>query len=358
MQPDCLRMQFKGLSAMIRAGVTKGYYLASSRRGLATTLMASFQKTAMANGLFTSLPGLAIRPDPNDANPLILYHGKCPDGFAAAMAAWRFFEGRGEYMGLSHSKGTTLADLPDLTGRSVYILDFSFDPEFMAALDAGAKQLIMLDHHKSAADKLNGFQCRCGVVHFDMNQSGAMLAWKFFFPEQEPPALVRYVQDRDLWTWAYPESPAFLAALDMEPNEFPRWSEIANFSAQQVAEFSERGQAMNEKFLSLAQDIAGGAAPLTFNGQTGLMVNCPGAFTSEVGNILAEQCGSFALLWTVSKDMVVKVSLRAVKTFNAIPLAESMGGGGHPQACGFRMDVARLNDLLSGTFNTAPTSAE
>jgi oligoribonuclease NrnB/cAMP/cGMP phosphodiesterase (DHH superfamily) len=209
----------------------------------------------------------------------------------------------------------------------------------------------MLDHHKSAADKLNGFQCRCGAVHFDMTQSGAMLAWKFFFPQQEAPALVRYVQDRDLWTWAYPESAAFLAALDMEPNEFPRWSEIANFTDAQVADFSERGKAMNEKFLSLCQDIAGSAAPVVFNGQTGVMVNCPGAFTSEVGNILAEQCGSFALLWTVSKDNIVKVSLRAVKTFNAIPLAEAMGGGGHPQACGFRMGVERLNELLTGNFN-------
>jgi hypothetical protein len=184
-----------------------------------------------------------------------------------------------------------------------------------------------------------------------MTQSGAMLAWKFFFPQQEAPALIRYVQDRDLWTWAYPESAAFLAALDMEPNEFPRWSEIADFSEVQVADFSERGKAMNEKFLSLCQDIAGSAAPVVFNGQSGVMVNCPGAFTSEVGNILAEQCGSFALLWTVSKDNIVKVSLRAVKTFNAIPLAEAMGGGGHPQACGFRMGVDRLNELLTGNFN-------
>lgn len=310
----------------------------------------------MANGLFTSLPGLAIRPDPNEPNPLVLYHGKCPDGFAAAMAAWRFFGGRGEYLGLSHSKGTTLADLPELAGRAVYILDFSFDTELMSALDEQARQLIMLDHHQSAADKLNGFSCRCGAVHFDMSQSGAMLAWKFFFPEQEAPALVRYVQDRDLWTWAYPESPAFLAALDMEPNEFPRWSEIADFTPAQIAEFSERGKAMNEKFLSLAKDIADSAAPITFNGQTGLMVNCPGVFTSEVGNILAAQCGSFALLWTVSKDNIVKVSLRAVRTFNAIPLAEAMGGGGHPQACGFRMSVERLGELLTGQFNATPAA--
>ncbi|MDE2433035.1 MAG: phosphoesterase [Burkholderiales bacterium] len=305
----------------------------------------------MPNGLITSLLGLAVTPDPNEANPLVLYHGKCPDGFAAAMTAWRFFGGRGEYLGLSHSKETRLADLPDMTGRAVYILDFSFEADLLAEMDRSARQLVMLDHHKSAADKLNGFRCQCGVVHFDLDQSGAMLAWQFFFPEQEPPTLIRYVQDRDLWTWAYPESPAFLAALDMEPNDFARWSDIAQFSPSQVADFSERGKAMNEKFLSLAQDIASSAVPVTFNGQSGLMVNCPGAFTSEVGNILAEQCGSFALLWTVSKDNIVKVSLRAVRSFNAIPLAESMDGGGHPQACGFRMGVARLTELLSGTFN-------
>ena len=37
------------------------------------------------------------------------------------------------------------------------------------------------------------------------------------------------------------------------------------------------------------------------------------------GNILAAQCDGFALMWTVSKDNIVKVSLRAVRTFNAIP---------------------------------------
>ena len=60
-----------------------------------------------------------------------------------------------------------------------------------------------------------------------MNQSGAMLAWKFFFPEQAVPDLIRFVQDRDLWNWAFPESAAFLSALDLEPNEFPRWAEVA-----------------------------------------------------------------------------------------------------------------------------------
>jgi oligoribonuclease NrnB/cAMP/cGMP phosphodiesterase (DHH superfamily) len=311
----------------------------------------------VTTGLFTSLPGLAVQPAKDDPNPLVIYHGNCPDGFGAALAAWLYFEGQGEYLGVSHGKVNQIEDLPPLAGRAVYILDFSFEASLMQGIDEQAAKLVMLDHHKSAADKLGQFKCRCGVVHFDMSQSGAMLSWKFFFPDRPVPDLVRYVQDRDLWTWAYPESAAFLSALDLEPNEFPRWAEIAAFTPEQSAEFCQRGKAMNEKFLHLCQDIARGAAPVTFNGQHGLMVNCPGAFSSEVGNMLSSECGSFALLWSVSKDGTVKVGLRAVQAFNAIPLAESMGGGGHPQACGFRMGPERLPELLTGVFWADPAQA-
>jgi hypothetical protein len=311
----------------------------------------------VSTGLFTSLPGLAVAPAKTDPNPLVIYHGKCPDGFGAALAAWLYFDGQGEYLGVSHGKVTTLEDLPPLAGRAVYILDFSFDQAIMQGIDEQAAKLVMLDHHKSAADKLGQFKCRCGAVHFDMTQSGAMLAWKFFFPDQAVPDLIRYVQDRDLWTWAFPESAAFLSALDLEPNEFARWAEIAAFTPEQSEAFRQRGTAMNEKFINLCQDIARGAAPITFNGVAGVMVNCPGAFTSEVGNMLSAECGSFTLLWSVSKDGTVKVGLRAVPSFNAIPLAESMGGGGHPQACGFRMGPERLAELLTGVFWADPSQA-
>lgn len=311
----------------------------------------------MSTGLFTSLPGLAVAPSLTDPNPLVIYHGQCPDGFGAALAAWLYFDGQGEYIGLAHGKVTQVADLPPLAGRAVYILDFSFDEALMQGIDEQAAKLVMLDHHKSAADKLGQFKCRCGAVHFDLSQSGAMLSWKFFFPDRPAPDLIRYIQDRDLWTWAFEESAAFLSALDLEPNDFTRWAEIAAFTPSQVAEFCQRGQAMNEKFLHLCRDIARGGAPVRFNGQEGLMVNCPGAFASEVGNMLSAQCGSFALLWSVSGDGTVKVGLRAVAHYDAIPLAESMGGGGHPQACGFRMDPLRLPELLSGVFWSEPARA-
>ena len=294
---------------------------------------------------------LCVKPDRNDPNPLVIYHGRsCPDGFAAALAAWLFFDGKAEFLALDHGDVKTVDDLPALAGRAVYILDFSFAEHILRGIEGRAAKLVMLDHHLSAAEKLTGFKCRCGVVHFDMKKSGARLAWEFFHPQQSVPDLVRFVEDRDIWVWQYPQSAGFLAALDMEPFEFARWQAIANFGAAELAAYIERGRAMDEKFTKLAQAMVDAAQPIVFNGIAGLMANVPSAFHSLVGDLLCKKSGSFALLWTVDKPGVVKCGLRSRSGFNCIALAESMGGGGHAQACGFKMPYARLPELLSGTF--------
>lgn len=294
---------------------------------------------------------LLVAPDLADPAPLILYHGRnCPDGFGAALAAWLYYGDRAEYVGLDHGDVATIDDLPPVQGRAVYILDFSFANEVMAAIDERAAKLVMLDHHKSAAEKLTGFACRCGVVHFDMGKSGAHLAWEFFHPHEPVPALLQYVEDRDIWKWEFAESAAFLSALDMEAQGFERWREIAGFTPEQLQQFMARGAAMDEKFRKLAADIAEGAQPLVFNGVAGLMVNAPGMFHSLVGDILSAKTGTFGLMWSAG-DKGVKAGLRSQRNFDCIALAESMGGGGHAQACGFKMKVERLAELLTGTFN-------
>lgn len=294
---------------------------------------------------------LSVFPDKNDPNPLVIYHGRsCPDGFAAALAAWLYFDGHAEFLALDHGDVKTLADLPAVAGRAVYILDFSFAEPLLHDIDAVAAKLVVLDHHLSAADKLDGFQCQCGVVHFDMKKSGAHLAWEFFHPTQPLPDLVKYVEDRDIWVWQYPESAGFLAALDMEAFDFARWQAIASLQGEALQAYIERGRAMDEKFVKLARNMAEAAQPLTFNGVAGLMVNVPSAFHSLVGDILCEKSGTFALMWSVDKTGVIKCGLRSRSGFNCIPLAESMHGGGHAQACGFKMPRERLLELLGGQF--------
>jgi uncharacterized protein len=303
----------------------------------------------------TLLPlGLLIRPDKNDPQPLVIYHGRnCPDGFGAALAAWVFYEGRAEFLALDHGAVKSVADLPTLDGRAVYILDFSFSAEILQAIEAQAARLVLLDHHKSAADALAGYACRCGVVHFDMKKSGARLAWEFFLPEQPLPDLVKFIEDRDIWVWQYPQSPGFLAALDMEAFSFERWQSLAALSGSELEAYVARGQAMEAKFSKLAEEIAEAAQPVEVNGVSGLMVNAPGIFHSLVGELLSKKSGSFALMWTVDKQGVVKVGLRSQRGFDCIPLASSFGGGGHAQACGMRLPAARLPELLSGRIQAS-----
>lgn len=295
--------------------------------------------------------GLLLRPKQNDPKPLIIYHGRsCPDGFAAALAAWRFYQGQAEFLALEHGQITAVHELPDLLGRAVYILDFSFGRELLRAVEASAAQLVLLDHHKSAADGLQGFDCRCGLVYFDLKKSGARLAWDFFLPDTPLPDLVRHVEDRDLWTWQYPQSAAFLAALDMEAFDFRRWHEIANFGAAELASYVARGQAMADKFNKLAADLTDSARPVVLNGISGLMVNVPGVFHSQIGNALSLKSGTFALMWSVDRQGEVKIGLRSQRGFDCIPLAASFGGGGHAQACGMRLPLQRLPELLAGAL--------
>ncbi|MDP2679187.1 MAG: DHHA1 domain-containing protein [Rhodoferax sp.] len=294
---------------------------------------------------------LLIKPDHTDPHPLVIYHGRnCPDGFAAALAAWLFYQGKAEFLGLDHGDVKSVDELPALYGRAVYILDFSFGEDILRVIEARAVKLVMLDHHLSAAEKLSGFVCRCGVVHFDMKKSGARLAWEFFQPDQPVPDLVRYVEDRDIWVWQYPQSAGFLAALDMEPFDFARWQQIAQFDASQLVSYIDRGRAMDEKFTKLTELMAENASPVVFNGIRGLMVNAPGAFHSLLGDWLCQKSGTFALMWTVDKSGLVKCGLRSRSGFNCIPLAASMGGGGHAQACGFKMTADRLSELLGGSL--------
>jgi uncharacterized protein len=272
--------------------------------------------------------------------------------WSSTLAAWNFFGGRGEYLALDHGDVSTIDALPSLEARNLYILDFSFDEALLRQVDDAAGRLVVLDHHKSAQDKLRQFKCRCGVLHFDLKKSGARLAWEYFLPDREMPALVRFVEDRDLWAWKVEGSASFLAALDTEPQTFERWNAMANFSPAEVQAYVDRGRAMDEKFNHLASLIADSAKPVRFNGVQGLMVNAPNVFHSHLGNLLSEKTGTFALLWTVHKSGAIKVGLRSQPGFDCIPMAQSMGGGGHPQASAFRMDAALLPRLLQGAIDS------
>jgi hypothetical protein len=79
----------------------------------------------------------------------------------------------------------------------------------------------------------------------------------------------------------------------------------------------------------------------------GVAVNANALFASELGNLLAEQSGTFGLIWQLSGDGEIKASLRSKGNFDVAAIAARYGGGGHRNAAGFRMaPVPFMVDVL------------
>ena len=158
--------------------------------------------------------------EPSQVN-CVIYHADCTDGFGAAYAAWKCLGNRAEYYACKH--GTPP---PDVKGKIVAILDFSFNNATTKQMIKDAAGLIVIDHHKSAMVELHDIS----NTHFDMTKSGAMLAWEFFHPGKDHPKFIGYIQDRDLWKWELPYSKEFAAAFDMVPFEFEEFEKFEDDS--------------------------------------------------------------------------------------------------------------------------------
>ena len=94
----------------------------------------------------------------------------------------------------------------------------------MATLCADAHEVIVLDHHITALNNLAGLdqELKNLTLHLDMNQSGAMLAWRYFH-NVPAPRLIECVQDRDLWQWQLAESYDLNTGLMSYPFDFNQW---------------------------------------------------------------------------------------------------------------------------------------
>ena len=233
--------------------------------------------------------------EPTSVN-CVIYHAQCNDGFGAAYAAWKLLGSRAEYHACKHG-----IDPPDVKGKVVAILDFSFDNATTKKMIEDADALIVIDHHKSAMVELHDIS----NTLFDMGRSGAMLSWNFFHPGKESPKFIQYIEDRDLWKWEFPYSKEFSAAFDMVPFEFEEYSKFEDDSVFDDA--VKRGSFILAYSKTVVKKVAEGAQPRVLDGKRVLVVNS-------------------------------KVSLRSFHdVIDVSEIAKRFGGGGHKKASGFSL---------------------
>lgn len=273
--------------------------------------------------------------------PLIIYHGGCPDGFCAAWVAHKALKAEGRDAELWPAR---YADAPpNVEGREVYIVDFSYPRALIEEMHAKAQFLQVIDHHQTAEKNLEGLD----YCIFDMNESGASLTWKYFHPDLPNAWLVDYVRDRDLWKFELEDSEAISAYLMAVPQTIAAWDELAETPAHTVA---ERGMAIRMHIRHYIARTRAHAFLISIDGVELWCVNAPYMNISDLLHDLAMNPPGVAPMYTMGRPRKKaalgffwrgdgwQYSLRSADGTNIAAIAEKRGGGGHKDAAGFESD--------------------
>lgn len=264
---------------------------------------------------------------------VVLYHQYCPDGFGAAWAAWKKFGNRAEYIGVNHKE-----PLPKgLKGKTVYTVDFCYSGELFENLQKTAKLLIVLDHHITQKE----WVARADEFRFEMDHSGAVIAWNYFHPQKAVPRALLHIEDIDLWKFALPHTREVSALLASYPFDFKiRDAFIRGFeNTEKRKRYIAEGAAILRYQQRVVRANIEVASLVEFEGHRVLASN---SFTqtSEIGNQLARSHPPFAIVWSERDGMII-VSLRSVGGFDVAEIAQQYGGGGHKAAAGFSFPVSK-----------------
>lgn len=271
---------------------------------------------------------------------VVLYHGPgCMDGFGAAWSAWLKLGDTADYVPAQHGKpmprGLEKA-------KTVYVLDFCWPKAPMEWLSRKVPNLVVLDHHHGAAEVLEG---KPWAV-FDVSKSGAILAWEHFHPGKTIPMGLVYICDRDLWTWKVEGSRAFCRKLAGERKDFTHWSRLMSMEGAELEAYLAEGELLDDYHMAIIRRIAARAKTFALDGYTGLAVNAPSMFASEVGHVLAERSGTFGAVWQLAGPDSVDVNLRAAGEVDVSIIAKRHGGGGLRSAAGMCLPLDSLATLL------------
>lgn len=270
---------------------------------------------------------------------ICIYHANCFDGICAAWVVSKKYPDA-EFVPANHGDQKLINSLvqdcyenANINERLV-IVDFSFERDLMIMLGNKVKEMIVLDHHKTAEENCKGLD----FCKFDMNESGASLAWRHYFPNEEIPKLVAYVRDRDLWLKQLSFTELVNAYIQSFPMEIKTYEELnktleSDFGFRSAVGQGEAILRYKDQMVSNICDTA-----VIWHTEDGKIPTVNTAFLfSEVG---AELCKRFPespysqYYFDRLKDNTRQWGFRSDGRFDVSEVAKRRGGGGHKTAAG------------------------
>ena len=330
----------------------------------------------------------------------ILYHKNCSDGFLSGFLFWKAIQRElirdpdlAEFIEVQYEE-----EPPGVDGRRVFVLDFSYPPEVLKKHFSKAISVEVLDHHLSAYKEHLYHECEAvsGVALTELNkksileqqpfsgykrytyagvccdnvparvllmneQSGAGMTLDYLDAKfgvtpvwtntDEEYIRLNYwvdrIEDRDLWRFKYEDTKAVYEMLNSIPRTFKAWDTLLNSShSDYIACYNEAAIRVKMRE-ELARSLAKHAEPVMLFDQMGVAVNTPSFLASEVGAILSEE-HRFAIMYTLNSTGAI-LSFRSKEGVGAdvSEITGRLGGGGHLNSAGVRIDTAAFINKLS-----------
>lgn len=340
-----------------------------------------------------------------ETNDFIISHGKCSDGLSAAHILQSICSAKDkDVYFLEHSQD----DIAELESKGfwqrvnevncqtrdyfyIYIADYCPDISTLKRLlaEVDKARVVILDHHKTAYDDIhseeyqsliNEYQHRI-ELYFDMRFSGATLAWLYVYEistlqmivndedKSTPsykmevyktlPTWLRYVMSRDIWQWVEDDAKPF---ADVFKNYCTTLADMREyFPLDNPLVCLESVEMMVKEGHLYRKMLEGQLALMLKTGRKEVIrlpnrlkkvevfaINLPAIFSSDAAEYLFSRHSDIdiVLAYRILDNKVVDFSLRSRTGVDCSVIAKAFGGGGHPQASGFKIPL----ELLYGFF--------
>lgn len=288
-----------------------------------------------------------------DITSMCFYHADSDGRMSAAIV--KSFDSNCRMIEIEHGfdEGWLMSMCVGWHVSKIYIVDFSFSEEIfcsiirhLVVLKKG--EIIWIDHHKSAMEKLSEMWHSRKIKGFrSIKNSGCVLTWKYFYPEKEIPRIVKLVEDYDLWKFKYGDQTKYFA-------EFNRFFNLHNFlyflnNSDGTIELAiNDGKIMYlDKLMRIKERLKKGEGKeIIFKGYKTLLINNTEFFDgSLLGNEICADGYDVALKYGFKETQIV-FGLNSKGRVDVSKIAMGFGGGGHKNASGFTLDIKEGLKLL------------
>lgn len=293
-----------------------------------------------------------------NTRPMVIYHGNCADGFSAAWCFWRKYKDGADYVA-----GVYQQPPPDVTGRDVYLVDFSYKRDVVRRMLESAATVTLIDHHKTALEDLQPLKEEMVVTnggcishtavaggdnfgwYCDLERSGATLAWDFLFHNEPRPLLLGHIEDRDLWRFKLPGTREIQASVFSHEYTFEMWDKLMSANQAELLQMTAAGAAIERKHhKDVAELVKVCRRRMVIGGHAVWVASLPYTLTSDAGHLMAKGEPFAACYWDTADGRVF--SLRSQDDgLDVSEIAKQYGGGGHAKAAGFK--VPRDHELAT-----------